>query len=736
MPNQLKKIEVNRLSAAIAARLKISLHSSLSTLRRNLETLGRQQHLSLREQHLLSRIIRLEILLREAGVEGLTRLPKTQILQQIHEFREILKAARKNAAPEMARLIAQVEKAADQFEAITKASPKVDGAEIKSITFDRDLIRLQIEINRPLVEDHESESFRIEIAVPREVIEQEVVRDKILPEIPRELMRIEGNSELAEIFGRVMASDLGEKIVREIVRETRETGRLTSETVERAVARVEQEKPLAKIYVVKGSSLDIAELPKELDADRRPAAVRVIVNERPTEKGVQVESLRIEIKDRADKTIIIEEVRSQPAEKIKEIIEAAVKIAAGEPERTPVLADTVAAVLREALGEAPKPIAPAIAAKPVNDNPKAAAEAKKPAIRPAAEAIKVLTAAYSTAVKTENAPARALLEAVILNFVATPAGRQLAVKSVIDPKAAKELSLTIPEINDKVVVEVAKSLLSQKGSDLIDGKVIKQALTGADKAARLQVISRLIAAENNVKVADALTVATAKKFVELTARVQQIFELVREARKTSKLSRRNNRVASAVSPAASQFASHMSSRRPAVQGNTRSVKQITEIAKSIKALSTFTKEAEYILPKSLIAEIQAALSVNNLIPAQPVTPGTFTPAYKPVSNHLNYYIQALESQLANVQAVSRAAARSAEKLAALSTQVLLYGTLMRLVSGEITNVDALIKQLKEMKGFDELINDLENNPDLAIETLNRPVLAGRVSRIRAFKKAS
>ncbi|MFA4843806.1 MAG: hypothetical protein WC632_02515 [Candidatus Margulisiibacteriota bacterium] len=708
MPNQLKRIEVTHLSAAIAARLKISLHSSLSTLRRNLETLGRQQHLSLREQHLLSRIIRLEILLREAGVEGLTRLPKTQILQQIHEFREILKAARKNAAPEMARLIAQVEKAADQFEAITKASPKVDGAEIKSITFDRDLIRLQIEMN-PVHEGSASESFRVEIAVPREVIEQEVVRDKTLPGLPRELMRIEGNSELAEIMGRIAASELGEKIVREIVREAKGTGQLSRETIERAVAR---------------------------GAEETSASVRVIVNERPTEKGPRVESLRIEIKDRADKTRIIEEIRSKPAEKINEIIEAAIKIAAREPERTPALAGAVAAVLREALGEAPKPIASAIAAKPANDSPKAVtqnivAEAKKPAIRPAAEAIKVLTAAYLTAVKAGNAPARAFLETVILNFVATPAGQQLAIKSVIDPKTAKELSLAIPEINDKVIVEVAKSLLSQKSSEVIDGKVIKQALTGADKAARLQVISRLIAAENNVKVAAALPVATAKKLVELTARVQQIFELVREARRSSKLSRRNNLGTSAVAPAASRFASHASSK-PSIQGNIRSVKQITEIAKSIKALSTFTKEAEYILPKSLMAEIQAALSVNNLIPAQPVTPGTFTPAYKPVSNRLNYYVQALESQLANVQAVSRAAARSDEKLAALSTQVLLYGTLMRLVSGEVGTIDALIKELKKMAGFDEIIEELEKDPDI-VEALNKPVL---VHRLKKFQTAA
>jgi len=781
MAAPLKKIEVDRLSAAIAARLKISLHSALSTLRRNLDTLARQQPLSPREQLLLSRIIRLEILLKEIKADSLTQLPKTAVVQQVHELKELLKAARKNAAPEMARSIDQAEKAAGQFEAITKVPPQAAGSEIKSITFDHNMVRLQIEMKTT---DKESapESFRVEIAVPREKFEQNLPLDEIIMTIDPENIEIKSNSEAAGIFGRTIARDISEQLTREIIKEVKVSGhgQLTVETVERAAEKVGQKMPEAAILVekeIKPTPMPLSVVPTKghggeretvngeretviRDRERIPAeqksrfperetkplTIKVVIEHkavRENDRPLKVESIKIRVEGEAREADLINLMRAKPAETVRNLLGSAARMIADNPTREPEIARIVTVAITKTFENQPQPAA-------IKDNPAPAPTLAVAVVQSdnngTAETFKGLMAVYEAAVESGNLPLKEVVEKVIAHLADTDVGRQFVAVALIHDQVTTEPIFTSPALAEKVTCQVAaaivemktvKTVIDQKPVVIeldtpVEPKVIQAVLNGRDNSAKFALIGKLIAGQNGLVSPANLKPAEATKLLELTAKTKAVLDLAENARKTAP--RKNNQK---TTPTVVSFGSARAAGRATGWTSPAATKllpgQVKEVAKAVKELSRTADRLEFKLPDSLEAGIRAALSGARLIPQQAVTPGNFTTEVKPTSNRLNYFVQALESQLANVQAVSRAAARSAEKLAALSTQVLLYGTLMRLVSGEVGTIDALIKELKKMAGFDEIIEELEKDPDLVVETLNKPVL---VRRLKKFQTAA
>ena len=229
-------------------------------------------------------------------------------------------------------------------------------------------------------------------------------------------------------------------------------------------------------------------------------------------------------------------------------------------------------------------------------------------------------------------------------------------------------------------------------------------------------IARLIAPAYLSKLsAETLTLANAREFLEIVSKAAKCFEVtdVKDARRQAKKNKNGLDPRYGV-----KTGTQVLRRRSA---------QLAKLAeKAQKAWNELIKSAftaNVILPEALVKHLYAGLAGANLVPAQLKTPpGEFAlPPESRAASSMQRQAAALAAQAS--RAVATRDPGALQKVFTLSAQLFMYGIIMRLVRGDLAQVDKIMELLRKRNQRAYIINKIKKGElDSATETLSDLVL--------------
>jgi hypothetical protein len=284
-----------------------------------------------------------------------------------------------------------------------------------------------------------------------------------------------------------------------------------------------------------------------------------------------------------------------------------------------------------------------------------------------------------------------LIEPIIFEFAQTREGQQFVMEAFAK---GKEKVFAVSSFGEKIVMLTAQNLLAQAAQTRLqttDGKFVSKTLMGQAPAERLLTISRLVAAENTLTLApENLTPASAASFLTVVARIQAYFNLAVTLRKNIEPSLRR------AVPAANTLGQFMPGQRKIPPGHGAQTplpaRQLAEMVANLRQLSKAEKINNLVIPDTVTKNMATAFLVPRAISLAPFFSPFSLPSSSPSATSMQRIVRALEAQI--TRGLTLRDATVWNKVFALSAQVMLYGIIMRLVGGRISEIDAIVTKLK------------------------------------------
>ncbi|MGB9613395.1 MAG: hypothetical protein ACPL4K_04380 [Candidatus Margulisiibacteriota bacterium] len=150
--------------------------------------------------------------------------------------------------------------------------------------------------------------------------------------------------------------------------------------------------------------------------------------------------------------------------------------------------------------------------------------------------------------------------------------------------------------------------------------------------------------------------------------------------------------------------------------------KIKERALAIRKVLDAARDYNFVLPRQIFEFLYAGLAGVSPLAARSDVPRTLAlPPESPAASSLRRIAAALEAQAG--RAVARKDPTSWSRVFTLSAQAFLYGTIMRLVRGNLRKVDEIIKALKEKRKLALVIKMIRRGEiESAIEEIATEVL--------------
>lgn len=333
-------------------------------------------------------------------------------------------------------------------------------------------------------------------------------------------------------------------------------------------------------------------------------------------------------------------------------------------------------------------------------------------------ALPVLLREHARAASSNPRVAEKVIAPLIQATVKTEAGKDY-VLHVFSRGAERELVATA--IGRKVILQTVQHI-SEKAPMLRGHPAQPIALTE---------VAPLVAAANKASLAPAeITVEKAQAFLRLVTETQKNLTLIQPA-KTTRRSIRPRPAAVADYPSARTPGYRRMNLQPRLSSLQRG--KLTEASKSVRALLSAAQESGLALPETIKSALYSGLA--NLTPFSPQTPpANFSLAGESrAASSLKRVLAVLESQLVRPASLSLPASDLVRTFS-LSAQALLYGLIMRLVKGKISEVEDIVEALRKKKQLGRLVKDVEEGLTAeAVEAIDRLILlADRLSRYQGY----
>jgi hypothetical protein len=561
----------------------------------------------------------------------------------------------------------------------------------------------------------------------------ELSLEAFIRSLPHEI-KIETSRTVIELLGRILATHILERLIKELVSRSVRSGELTRDALENAVKELNEQ--IARSVLEAKTKADPEmrrERDERIDRQDESKVTEKATKESPATTGTERITcqlvydkkgnvVRIEISGKVKAVETARElVASRPAEILPIITEAALRLIEKNPGSQPEIVKFISEILAQ---PGAKPVAaPAAetAAKPIPvqsvnsplswatepvlheiirsliTEPKAIVESHFDIARTILErspeaALPMLLKEHAAA---KEPAVRAALESLTLEVARSAEGQKCVLNAFAK---GEEKPLISSEIGHKVIIQTVQNMIKAASPQPV-AKAAEISLKGKDSTEQLVQISQLVATANKLKITpEGMKLSTAQSFLRLVAQTQRVIRLIGNKSLSRLEKRMNAKEKPAISSASSWNKAGRSTRRARVAQKSRTVNS----RHALRELVQNAEESKLAIPKELFYIIGnhyaglaglTGIKDNRVMLPYEAAGKSEESTY---ASSLRRVLNVLEAELGRVTAgkTSQAAAR----ISALSAEILVYGLIMRRVKAQIERADEIIKALKK-KGY-------------------------------------
>ncbi|MBN2057219.1 MAG: hypothetical protein JW782_00255 [Candidatus Saganbacteria bacterium] len=625
---------------------------------------------------------------------------------------------------------------------------------------------------------------------------QDLSAEQLAAQLPRET-RTERSTAASELLARVLFHSVIDRMIREIVRQSQQEGRVDVRAIENLVRDINREMRLAPMEIKTTTETtgrkakDVDALFAEREQERR--------GEERTEQAARDNRLvcevvydregnvvRVEVRGRLEQRDLVRTTRElmdrKPADTLPQLIETAIRAISREPAKRAEIVNFISELFARTpnaaeagKANAPRPVA-VPAARPqqqiagnigwasepilvelirsllvepkqiveqqfasVNNNrqitPQAATELAATILSQSArEALPVLLKEHAKVART-NPTARAALEQVIAQVSQTSAAREYVMAAFAKGETQPLVS---SEIGHKVVVQTVQAIMAEARQQQTQAKAASASLKSRSQQEQLTAISQMIASANYAKLpSEQLTIKTARAFLEFVAQTQKVIKIIgpRNLSKLEKIEAKQSK-----QPVRSTPLGGKSARKKAPAKMSRTVRS----RQALRELIQNAEDANLLIPKHLFyiignhyAGLAGLTGIRDRKVMRPYEANERAPEARATSS-LRRVLAAMEVDLARAVSRNTVAPAATTTASSLSAEVLVYGLVMRRVRAEIEKADEMIKALKKHGLLGMLVKAVqEGEADSVIDFINNVAMqAELLSRDSELTEAS
>lgn len=736
-----------------------------------------RNHLILRapnhlESHIFEKINRLLPLLRELKIDKLSEKTKgefEELKSLIKEYRE----KRKNLSPQEIQILNSIEKSIRKilvrggvFEHALLLQEPLTPPQNPFQLASENTLRSQIikpENLGKLLEVRRETTISLEDL--RKVIELPLAEKFRL--LIKEA-KIEGAHSSVELLTRLLSTLISERLIKEIIRATEKSGEFTQKEIEKAINEINKylERISEKIRIkIKSESIATEKKPVDLNRIENIFEEITSVSEEQTQTASgnskviykivydqKRNIVRVEVISRLTKTEVLKTtadlIRVSPREAISTLVESAAEVLVNDPNARVEVLTTIAETSRMLFSnnrtgettakeivrdlvytlknDAPSFLPDSSASETPATNQNSTASVKSAVITsifsemPGSALPILLTEHANLSTLGENNFVKKVLEPIMRELATTENGQKHLLNVF---GQGKSQSLINSDIGKQLVLECAKSILSRITISSISNSSSPKPRTTVDYNS---IIELIVSANQSLFKTENLTIKSALAFMDLLAKIQRAMDPVvtKDIRKASKISQRISELTSVEPGSRKQKVLVQRFVQKALRDG-----KIRERAKAIRQVLNAARDYNLVVPRQVFGYLYAGLAGINPLLVKSDIPRTYTlPPESAAASSLRRIAAALEAQAS--RAVARKDPVSWSRVFTLSAQAFLYGTIMRLVRGNLKKVDEIIKALKEKRKLTQVIKLIKKGEiESATEEIAEEILIQELSKL-------